>query len=157
VSYSKLLLLELIEQKASRFHRIIIVDDSWFDFYFPRGSAGPSLRDELPQRIMQKIDVGKCLVSILLLVDRTHSFLDVLKGTTYNITFFTDAIVSSSIENARSRTRRKTMKCWLIHMDNGHPHNSRRAQRCVRASGAESLPHPAYSPDLAPDDFFLFR
>jgi hypothetical protein len=36
VSYSKLLLTELMEQKASSFHRIISGDESRFFFYYPR-------------------------------------------------------------------------------------------------------------------------
>jgi hypothetical protein len=32
-----------------------------------------------------------------------------------------------------------------------------RAPERIRASKAERLPHPAYSPDLAPSDFFLFE
>jgi hypothetical protein len=47
------------------------------------------------------------------------------------------------------------LKGWLIHIDNVHPHNSGRAQRCIEASRAESLPHPAYSPDQTPGDFNL--
>jgi predicted amino acid racemase len=45
---------------------------------------------------------------------------------------------------------------WLIHMNNARLQNSGRAQRCVEASRAESLPHLAYSPDLALNEFFLF-
>jgi hypothetical protein len=41
-------------------------------------------------------------------------------------------------------------------MDNARPHNSGRAQECIRTSKAERLSHPAYSPDLAPSNFFLF-
>jgi hypothetical protein len=41
-------------------------------------------------------------------------------------------------------------------MNNAHPHNSGRGQRCIEASRAERLPHPAYSPGLAPSNFFLF-
>jgi hypothetical protein len=40
-------------------------------------------------------------------------------------------------------------------MDRAGPHNSRRTQRCVRASRAQRLPHPAHSSDLAPGDFVL--
>jgi hypothetical protein len=35
VSYSKLLLTALMEQKASGFQRIITVDESWFSFIIP--------------------------------------------------------------------------------------------------------------------------
>jgi hypothetical protein len=41
-------------------------------------------------------------------------------------------------------------------MDNAHPHNSGRDQRCIEASRDEHLPHPVYRPDPAPSDFFLF-
>jgi hypothetical protein len=49
-----------------------------------------------------------------------------------------------------------TLKDWLIRMDNAHLHNSRRVQECIKVSRAERLPHPAYNPDLAPSNFFLF-
>jgi hypothetical protein len=41
-------------------------------------------------------------------------------------------------------------------MDNPRPHNSGRAPWRVETSRAERLPHPAYSPNLFPTDFFLF-
>jgi hypothetical protein len=41
-------------------------------------------------------------------------------------------------------------------MDNAHPSNSGRAQRCIEASRAERLPRPAYSSGPAPSDLFLF-
>jgi hypothetical protein len=88
--------------------------------------------------------------------ERNPQSSDVLKGTTYDRAFFTDVVMPSLIENTRSQTWRKILKGWLIHMDNLRPHNSGRAQRCIEASRAEQLPHPAYGPDLAPNDFFLF-
>jgi hypothetical protein len=84
------------------------------------------------------------------------SLLDVRKGATYNTAFFTDAVMPSLIESVGSRTRRKTLKDWLIHMDTVHSHNSGRGQRCIEALRAERLPHPAYSPDLASSNFILF-
>jgi hypothetical protein len=44
----------------------------------------------------------------------------------------------------------------MIHLDNAHPHNSRRSQECIAAFKGQRLPHPSDSPDLAPGDFFLF-
>jgi hypothetical protein len=65
LSDSKLFLTALMEQKASGFQRIITGDESWFFLYCPRDSVWAASRDELPQRIKQKIDTEKCLVSIL--------------------------------------------------------------------------------------------
>ena len=45
---------------------------------------------------------------------------------------------------------------WLLH-DNAPIHKSMIAQEDVRDCGFVQLDHPAYSPDLAPSDCFLFR
>jgi hypothetical protein len=82
------------------------------------------------------------LVSPFWPVNGTHSCLDVPKRRTYNTAFIIDADMPSWIENVRSRTREKTLQSWSIHMDNVHPHNSKRAQRCIEASRTERLPHP---------------
>jgi hypothetical protein len=74
-----------MKQKASGFQRIITGDEPWFFFDRPNDSISAASRDELPQRTKQKIDTEKCLVSILWSVSRIHSFLDVPKGTTYNV------------------------------------------------------------------------
>jgi hypothetical protein len=76
--------------------------------------------------------------------------------TIYNTAFFTDVVMACLIQNGRVRTRRKMLKSWLIHMDNARSHNSGRAQRCIEASRAKRLSHPAYSSDLTPNNFSIF-
>jgi len=44
----------------------------------------------------------------------------------------------------------------LLHWDNARPHVSETTQGEVKRLGFKILLHPAYSPDLAPSDFFLF-
>ena len=41
--------------------------------------------------------------------------------------------------------------------DKAPAHSSQAALMEARQCGYEILPHPPYSPDLAPSDFFLFR
>ncbi|GFO40821.1 histone-lysine N-methyltransferase SETMAR [Plakobranchus ocellatus] len=40
--------------------------------------------------------------------------------------------------------------------DNARPHTSRQTQDALRQLELTTLPHPAYSPDLAPSDYYLF-
>jgi hypothetical protein len=56
VSYSKLILKAVMEQKASGFQRIITGDELWFFFYYLCDSVLATSRDERPQRIKQKIN-----------------------------------------------------------------------------------------------------
>ena len=46
----------------------------------------------------------------------------------------------------------------LLQQDNAKPHTARqKLEKNSELSGIELLPHPAYSPDLAPSDYHLFR
>ena len=44
----------------------------------------------------------------------------------------------------------------ILHHDNARPHTAQATTAEIAAKGWTVLPHPPYSPDLAPSDFFLF-
>ena len=56
----------------------------------------------------------------------------------------------------REKRRGKLSKGILLGQDNARVHTCKIAMDVVERNGYELIPHPAYSPDLAPSDFFLF-
>ena len=56
----------------------------------------------------------------------------------------------------REKRRGKLSKGVLLQQDNGRVHICKVAMDAVEQNRYELIPHPAYSPDLAPSDFFLF-
>ncbi|KAI6655380.1 hypothetical protein LOD99_2215 [Oopsacas minuta] len=46
--------------------------------------------------------------------------------------------------------------CVLLQHDNARSHVSSKTIAAIDDSGFECLPHPPYSPDLAPSDYWLF-
>ena len=44
----------------------------------------------------------------------------------------------------------------MLHADNAKAHNSKSAKNFLERNHIRRAPHPAYSPDVAPSDFFLF-
>ena len=50
----------------------------------------------------------------------------------------------------------KILRSTIIHHDNARPHTSLETHTALDRLGLRTLPHPPYSPDLAPSDFFLF-
>ena len=57
------------------------------------------------------------------------------------------------MKESRPRTGAKNL---FLHHDNASSHTAKVTKDYVAASGFHQLPHPAYSPDLAPCDYFLF-
>jgi hypothetical protein len=45
---------------------------------------------------------------------------------------------------------------WLIHHDNTPAHMALQIRQFFTFQGMTLVPHPTYSPDLAPADFFCF-
>ena len=56
----------------------------------------------------------------------------------------------------REKRRGKLSKGILLQLDNARVHTCKTAMDTVERNGYELIPHPAYSPDLAPSDYFLF-
>ena len=54
------------------------------------------------------------------------------------------------------KCRGKLSKGVLLQQDNARVHTCKVAMDAVERNGYELIPHPAYSPDLAPSNFFLF-
>jgi hypothetical protein len=156
VSVSREMLTILESEKCHDFDTILTGDESWFYFEYPYPAAWAEARDLVPTRTQQKIDTEKCLISVIWSVNGIHSLLDVPKGMTYNSTFFCQSVVIDLIRNLGAHSRRRTLKGLFVHLDNARPHNSRESCECLKDFRATRIPQPAYSPDLAPSDFFLF-
>jgi len=45
---------------------------------------------------------------------------------------------------------------WLLHHDNSPAHTSLVVRKFLTKNNVSTVPHPAYSPDLAPCDFYMF-
>ncbi|GFS00039.1 histone-lysine N-methyltransferase SETMAR [Elysia marginata] len=54
------------------------------------------------------------------------------------------------------RVRQDKVKDAVIQHDNARPHTSRQTQCALQQLELPTIPHPPYSPDMAPSDFFLF-
>ena len=55
------------------------------------------------------------------------------------------------------KRRGKFSKSVLLQQDNARVHTCKVAMDAVERNRYELIPHPAYLPDLAPSDFFLFQ
>ena len=66
------------------------------------------------------------------------------------------ALLDRLVDQIRKKLHHLKKKKIFFHDDNEPSHTSNIAQAKKHELGCELLPHPPYSPDLAPSDYYLF-
>jgi histone-lysine N-methyltransferase SETMAR len=83
--------------------------------------------------------------------------MDVLpSGVTMTAIYYCDLL--DKLKNAieENRRRRTTDGAFYLLQDNARPHTAILTSQKLQQLGLHVLPHPPYSPDLAPSDYYLF-
>jgi histone-lysine N-methyltransferase SETMAR len=74
----------------------------------------------------------------------------------YDAKFFYAYVLPDIKRNLCHSKRRRTLRGVFLHLDNAPAHNTKRPRDKIARTKASRIVHPAYSPDAAPSDFFLF-
>ncbi|PNF43266.1 hypothetical protein B7P43_G14892 [Cryptotermes secundus] len=78
------------------------------------------------------------------------------KVVTVKIEFYRD-VLRHLRDMRRKRTEKRRTNGWVLHHDHARPHTAYTVQEFLaKKKMAAVVPHPQYSPDLAPCYFFLF-
>jgi hypothetical protein len=78
------------------------------------------------------------------------------RGERFNTTWFLNEIISELVASLKRRGEVSDRGWYRLHLDNARSHNSRDSVDYIDQQKFVRLPHPPYSPDLAPSDFYLF-
>jgi histone-lysine N-methyltransferase SETMAR len=142
--------------KHNGWRDIITGDQSWFVCSYGEDGAWLYPEDEAPIMDGSTIGTIKFMVTVIWGVHGIY-LVDILpEGESYNSRYFIEKILRPLADQKDFiwPTRGKR-KIWL-HLDNCKVHNSKVTQKEIISLGFKRTPHPPYSPDIAPSDFFLF-
>jgi len=78
------------------------------------------------------------------------------EGQTVNAEFYCNVLRRLRKNIRRKRPELWCVGNWLLHDDNAPSHRALVTREFLAHKGIITLPHPPYSPDLAPCDFFFF-
>ena len=159
VSLSRDCLARYNTDPAGFLSRIVTGDESWFYYYDPETKFQSSewhLPNE-PAPIKAKVvqSAGKRMATVfwdmngILLLDWLP------EGRTINSERYIE-ILAKLKDAIKDKRRGKWSRHVLLHHDNAPAHTSHATQAAITELGYEQLPHPPYSPDLAPSDYWLF-
>lgn len=152
--------LELFEADPDGFiERFLTMDECWVHHFEPE-TKKQSMQwkhtfSPPPKKAKVVSSAGKVMASVFWDA-KGVVFVDYLeKGQTINGEYYSN-LLRQLREAIKKKRPGKLTKGVLYHQDNAPPHKSVVAMATVRDCGFELVPHPPYSPDLAPSDFHLF-
>ncbi len=154
-------ILQMFNEGGNEFlDKIVTGDETWIHYDTPetkrqsmqwKHRTSPSAR-----KFKQGLSLKKTMASVfwdskgVILID----FM--ARGTTINGEVYRDTLTRLRKAIKDRRPGRLTQGVLLL-CDNARPHTARETCALVEKFKWVTLPHPAYSPDLAPSDYHLFR
>ena len=111
--------------------------------------------DEIPLREKKMIFTKKYMVTIFWNLQGFH-LVDILDdGLTFTADYFINNILQK-IDEAYKGFPERAKRRITLHFDNVRPHTARKVKEYMSSHRMKRAPHPPYSPDIAPSDFYLF-
>ena len=139
--------------------RLVTVDETWVHYYEPENKAqsrqwvGPG--SPRPKKFKTQPSAGKVMGTVFWDAKGVIMLNFLPKRSTITVVYYANLL--DQLRTAiREKRRGKLSKDVLLQQDNARVHTCKVAMDAVERNGYELIPHPAYSPDLAPSDFFLF-
>ena len=105
-----------------------------------------------PYQTEESASAGKRMATVFWDMQGIFSIDWLSEKTTINSDYYIQ-----ELEDLREAIKRKRRgRGVLLQHDNARPHVSKQTKEAIHRLGFECVPHPPYSPDLAPSDYWLF-
>lgn len=139
--------------------RYITVDETWVHFYTPemkqQSKQWVFSGERAPKKAKTVRSAGKVMATVFWDACGIIHIDYLPRGQTITGEYYASLLddLNEKIKEKRPHLKRKKV---LFHQDNARVHTSAVSMAKIMELKFELLPHPPYSPDLAPSDFFLF-
>lgn len=152
---------EILLQRHDRksvLHRIVTDDEKWIYFKNPKRKKSWVYPGQPSTSTAKTDQFGKKALLCVWWDQKGVVYHELLKpGETVNTNRYRQQMINMNhaLIEKRPEWARRHGKVILLH-DNAPAHKAKPVQDTIKALGWELLPHPPYSPDLAPSDYHLF-
>ena len=143
--------------------RIVTGDESWCYYYDPlakmQSMEWVRPKQQRPRKIRRARAVKKQMLIIFFNytgVVSKSKLVQRQKKKSVNAAFYVENCLKPLLSALRKKHPKRGMKKILLHHDNAPSHTAAFTKFFLQKKNLQLLPHPPYSPDLAPCDFFLF-
>jgi histone-lysine N-methyltransferase SETMAR len=117
-------------------------------------SLGPHEMKKFPKENGTQFN-RKIMLTIVWNLRGFHLIKVLEKGRKFNAGYYIAEILKS-LSQWSSFGAAGNKRKFMVHADNARPHTTKLSTQYLNENQMKSVPHPPYSPDLAPSDFYLF-
>ena len=136
--------------------RVVTGDESWVHHFDPESKVQSMeyrhKTSPCPRKFKVIASARKILLTIFWDIKGVVHMEFLKQGHTVNSEKYISTLRTLKVRLRRVRSRRDS----ILQHDMALPHTSRQTQDALAQLKLSALPHPAYSSDLAPSDYFLF-
>ncbi|KAL4096440.1 hypothetical protein QTP88_021396 [Uroleucon formosanum] len=139
---------------------IVTGDETWVYGYDPETKAQSSQWktkfSPRPKKARQVRSSVKTMLIVFFDIEGIVHYEFVPHGQTVNQVFYKDVLMRLREKIRKKRPEKWRTETWFLHHDNAPAHSALSIREFLADKKIPVVPHPPYSPDLAPCDFFLF-
>jgi histone-lysine N-methyltransferase SETMAR len=154
--FAQSMLATLAEHRDTSFRYLLTGDETWMFYAYYKKRYWMSPWEDVEEVQRPSHHQKKRMLSVFFngQGDFFCNFLP--EGETMNSTYYVEQILAPLSEFDLSQRSGEREQVLTLHFDNAPIHNSAEVEGYLEDRGLSRMPHPAYSPDLAPCDFYLF-
>lgn len=153
-------LLQRATDDSTFLSRLVTGDETWVYGYDPetkqQSSQWKRPASPRPRKARQVRSSTKSMLIVFFDIKGVIHREFLPKGQTVNAEFYCSVLRRLREDIRRKRPALWRNGNWILHHDNAPAHNALRTREFLAQTETTIAPHPPYSPDLAPCDFFLF-
>lgn len=157
VDWCKKMLKKFNRGASKDVYKIVTGDESWIYSYEPETKQQSTVwvfQGELnPTKVARARSTSKQMVACFFRISGPVTIVPLVERKTVNSEWYTTICLPEVFGELRKDNRRRRI---ILHHDNASSHTSYATTEFLSNQKIELMSHPPYSPDLAPNDFFLF-
>jgi histone-lysine N-methyltransferase SETMAR len=146
----------LTKMKRTNFHNFVTGDESWFYLEYNYPSQWSLSRDEVPQNVKPDIGTVNFMLTVIWGINGFH-IIDLMPAQCrFNSQYFVEHVMTPLVQKLFPEQRPPHTPRLDVHLDNCRVHFSKVTDEFFNENQIVHVPHPYYSPELVPSDFWLF-
>jgi hypothetical protein len=149
------LLQVLSVQSTRQWHDIVTLDESWIYLFSVHDLMWTAPGEMIVDRERYTLQSPKFMLTVVWNPIGFHVLKAIPKERKFKAKYFKNDILV-----AISDWRRQTWGTWpnklWVHSDNARPSTAKMSRDYIGLNRMKRAPHPSYSPDSVPSEFFLF-